>query len=36
LGTRSQISHFAPNYYFPSERHFDGGQHIASVFTSLS
>ena len=36
LGTHSQISHFAPHYYFPSERYFDGGQHIPSVFLSLS
>ena len=35
LGTHSQISHFAPHYYFPSERYFDGGQHIPSVFLSL-
>jgi hypothetical protein len=36
LGTHSQISHFAPHYYFQSERYFDGGQHIASVFLSLA
>ena len=35
LGTHAQISHFAPHYYFPSERYFGGGQHIPSVFLSL-
>ena len=36
LGTHSQISHFVPDHAFPSERYFDGGQFIPSVFCSLS
>src|SRR5437762_2154669 len=35
LGTHSQISHFAPNYMFPSERYFRGEQYITSIFLSL-
>src|SRR5947199_4974954 len=36
LGTHSQISHFAPNYTYPSERHFTGEQYIPSVFLGLN
>ena len=35
LGTHSQISHFAPDYIFPSERYFSGRQSLPSVFLSL-
>jgi hypothetical protein len=36
LGTHSQISHFAPDYAFPSQRYFDQSQFIPSIFLSLS
>ena len=35
LGTHSQISHFAPDYIYPSERIFSGTQSLPSVFLSL-
>ena len=35
LGTHSQLSHFAPDYTYPSERYFDGLQSLPSVFLSL-
>lgn len=35
LGTHSQISHFAPDYLYPSQRVFDGTQFIPSIFVSL-
>ena len=35
LGTHSQISHFAPDYIYPSERYFTGTQSLPSVFLSL-
>ena len=35
LGTHSQISHFAPDYIYPSERYFTGNQSLPSVFLSL-
>lgn len=35
LDTHSQISHFAPHHNFPSERYFDGRQHIPTVFSTL-
>jgi hypothetical protein len=35
LGTHSQISHFAPDYIYPSERVFSGKQSLPSVFLSL-
>jgi len=36
LGTHSQISNFAPDYTYPSERIFIGEQYIPRVFLSLS
>ena len=35
LGTHSQISHFAPDYTYPSARYFSEKQYIPSVFLSL-
>ena len=35
LGTHAQISHFAPHYQYPSERHFSGKQSLPSLFLSL-
>jgi hypothetical protein len=35
LGTHSQISHFTPDQYFPSERYFEYIQTVPSVFLSL-
>ena len=35
LGTRPQISHFAPDYTYPSERYFTETQSIPSPFLSL-
>ena len=35
LGTHSQISHFAPDYIYPSERYFTEKQSLPSVFLSL-
>ena len=35
LDTHSQISHFAPDYIYPSERYFAGKQSLPSVFLSL-
>ena len=36
LGTHSQITHFAPDEHYPSERYFDGNQTLPSVFLNFA
>ena len=36
LGTHSQITHFAPDEHFPSERYFEGNQTLPPVFLNFA